>query len=74
MNHKRNKPRIKSRSVKWFGGSRAGKAPGYWNIVYHNRPRRRKDKRICHKILMGELHPDNTAWTLGNRKPHEYYW
>ena len=74
MNYKRTKPRTKSRSGRWVCGSRAGEAPAHWNILYHSRPRRRDDKYICRKILKDELHPDDAIWSLGNRKPHQYYW
>lgn len=74
MNHKRKKPRTKSASRgKWWGGSRSGEAPSHWNIIFHSRPKRRRDKYNCIKIMHG-CDPDGIVWDLGNRKPHTYYW
>jgi len=74
MHYKRIKPRAKSKSTAaLFGGSRAGEAPSHWNILFHSKPRRRKDKTGCHKILNG-ADPEGVVWELGNRKPHVYYW
>jgi hypothetical protein len=74
MNYKRHKPRIKGTSKKNLSkGSRTGEAPGYWNILFHTRPKRRRDKLTCTKVINGN-DPDNLIWELGNRKPHTYYW
>lgn len=74
MNYKRRKPRINGVSRgKSCGGSRTGSAPSDWNIIFHTRPKRRRNKSNCHKILAG-CEPDSVMWDLGNRKPHVYYW
>lgn len=74
MNHKRKKPRTTNRGPKHCPiGSRRGEARSYWNIMFHTRPKRRKDTANCHKLVVGELHPDEAVWELGNRKPHKYY-
>jgi hypothetical protein len=76
MNHKRKKARVNSRHGGgcFAKGSRKGEAsPSYWDTLYHSRPRRRRDKANCTRIMHG-THPDSIAWDLGNRKPHEYYW
>ena len=74
MNHKRKKPRIKSTSQgNLCGSSRRGEAPSHWNILFHHRPKRRRDKLNCAKILKGH-DSDAVIWDLGNRKPHVYYW
>lgn len=74
MNYKRKKPRANGVGRgKCGGGSRTGEAPSHWNIIFHTRPKRRRDKSNCHKILSG-CEPDGLIWDLGNRKPHVYYW
>lgn len=74
MHYKRKKPRTKSDSFKsWAIGSRHGEAPGHWNILFHSRPKRRRNKSNCHKVLQGEDW-DHIVWDLGNRRPHIYYW
>ena len=37
------------------------------------RPKRRENRAVCLEILRG-ANPDELAFPLGNRKPHEYYW
>ena len=69
MNHKRKKPRIKSRSIGAFPNG----TPGHWNIVYHSRPRRRRTARQLRGLLKGS-DADRLVWDLGNHKPHTYYW
>jgi hypothetical protein len=74
MNYKRKKPRIKGTSNgKCCGGSRTGSAPSWWNIIFHSRPKRRRDKNNCVKVMHGH-DQDGLIWDLGNRKPHNYYW
>ena len=73
MHHKRKKPRTRSSSRPPFpGGTRRGESPGHWNILFHNRPRRRRDRENCRKAMHGE--DERIVWDLGNRKPHHYYW
>lgn len=69
MNHKRKRPRTKSRSVGAFPSG----TPAHWNILFHSRPRRRRDARTIRKLLSG-ADPDALLWETGNRKPHIYYW
>lgn len=47
--------------------------PGWWVHEYMNKPKRRKNDRLCHRIIKGD-DPDNVAWPLGSHKPHLYYW
>lgn len=47
--------------------------PHWWIDLYMNKPKRRNNDRLCHRVLKGD-DPDNMAWPLGNRKPHIYYW
>ena len=69
MNHKRRKPRTKSRSKGQFPCG----TPAHWNILFHSRPRRRRNKRNCSRILKG-YDENKLIWDLGNAKPHHYYW
>ena len=69
MNYKRKKPRTKSRSVGAFPNG----TPAHWNIVFHSRPRRRRDHASLVKVVRG-LDPENLIWDLGNSRPHKYYW
>jgi hypothetical protein len=69
MNYKRKKPRTKSTSQGQFPGG----TPAHWNILFHTRPRRRRDRRNCQRVLKGQ-DEDNLIWDLGNSKPHKYYW
>lgn len=69
MNHKRKKPRTKSRSK----GAFLKEAPAHWNIVYHSRPRRRRDRVRLVYVLHGS-DPDLMLWELGNSRPHRYFW
>ena len=74
MHHRRKKPRARTYHNRWSCGTRTGEAPKHWNVLNNNRPKRRNDKRNCHKVVMGNVDPDGVVWELGNRKPHEYYW
>ncbi len=47
--------------------------PGWWVKLYMNRPKRRKNARLCNRVLKGH-DPESIAWPVGNRKPHEWYW
>ncbi len=68
MNHKRKRPRTKSISPSPYPT-----VPSRHNIVFHTRPRRRKDAATETAVMHGE-DPDAMAWSLGNHKPHVYYW
>ena len=48
--------------------------PAYHDILFHNRPRRRKESRLLLKVRLDLVDPDDVAWPLGNNKPHVYYW
>lgn len=52
---------------KWWQGT-----PSSHNIIFHHRPRRRKERELSRKILKG-ADSNNIAWPLA-KKPHEYYW
>lgn len=46
--------------------------PSSWNITFHSRPRRRKDKVIAHDVVKGG-DPAAALWATA-KKPHRYYW
>jgi hypothetical protein len=46
--------------------------PRSWDIVYHSRPRRHRDKMTARAILKG-ADADATLWQL-EHKPYVYYW
>lgn len=68
--HRRRRPRLSTHSV----ARDLNNWPAYWDILFHRRPRRRAAKKLMAKIKSGRLDPDDTAWPLGNHKPHHYYW
>jgi hypothetical protein len=46
--------------------------PARWNIEFHNRPRRRRNRLTCHAVVQG-ADVDELLWPL-EKKPHHYYW
>ena len=56
-----------------IGTKNLGHTPSSYTHEFMNRPERRDNQRLCHRILNGE-EPDNIVWPLGNSKPHKYYW
>lgn len=69
MNHKRKKARTQSRGVGAFPNG----TPMYWNLLFHRRPRRRRDATGLRYVLRGD-DPEAIVWDLGNSRPHHYYW
>jgi hypothetical protein len=69
MHHKRKKSRTKSRSKGAFPNG----SPAWWNIEFHIRPKRRRDKQQVSRIMQG-ADADALAFDLGNHKPHHYFW
>lgn len=51
-----------------------GKSPSDWNRLFMQVPFRRKNKRICKKILDGHLDPEEAMFPTTIRKPYIYYW
>lgn len=47
--------------------------PSWWTQIYSHRPQRHENRRLCREIAAG-CDLDSTAWPLGSRKPHTYYW
>lgn len=47
--------------------------PRSWDIQYHNRPRRAKERKMAKLVTMGRVDYDEAIWPL-SRKPHIYYW
>jgi hypothetical protein len=73
MNYKRKRPRTRVRTRKGRGYWMHG-WPAWWDIVFHRRPRRRRDQERLRAIFAGHLDPDNASFELGNHKPHRYFW
>lgn len=48
--------------------------PSWWDHLYLRRPARRRGKEITHKVLRGEVDPDNAVWDVHRTRPHNYYW
>lgn len=47
--------------------------PRSWDIQFHTRPRRAKEKLVERKIVTGKIDPDEAIFPL-SKKPHIYYW
>lgn len=69
MKHRRTKPRTSGRSRGHFPNGN----PSWWNLSHHTRPRRRSDRRNCHRVKQG-CDVEAMLWDLGNSKPNIYYW
>lgn len=48
--------------------------PRWWDIGFHTRPKRRQNKAMTRKVLMGATDADEATWNGWNTKPHVYYW
>lgn len=48
-------------------------SPRWHDILYHNRPRRHRERIKCSQIVNGSLDADEVIWPL-EKKPHHYYW
>lgn len=62
---------------KYTGPGRHGHGQGtpcWWTHQTIIRPNRRLSRSLCRAVLLGQIHPDEAIFPLGNRKPHEYYW
>lgn len=68
MNFRRKKPRIKARS----NVTSMSSWPAWFDIVFHIRPRRRKDRRIEHAVMRG-ADADEVNWSV-SKQPQKYYW
>ena len=47
--------------------------PRWWDVVFHTRPRRRRDKELTRAVKAGLIDADNTVWSV-DKKPQVYYW
>lgn len=68
--HKRKKPRTR--------GTRHGDMhfhgwPAWWDIVFHTRPTRAKNREALRRIFKGDLDHEDHVF-LNGKKPHIYYW
>lgn len=69
MHYRRKKARTQSHSVGAFPNG----TPSHWNILFHTRPRRRREAKGLWRIRRGH-DPDAIIWDLGNCRPKKYYW
>lgn len=47
--------------------------PRWWDVFFHTRPRRRRDKSMMQAVKSGRIEADAAIWSVG-KKPHVYYW
>jgi hypothetical protein len=47
--------------------------PAWWDLVFHRRPPRRRDKRLERAVLFDRIDADAACWPTW-RKPHKYFW
>jgi len=47
--------------------------PKWFDVIEHNRPRRREDAAVAKAVLCGKIDPDEALWPL-SRRPRSYYW
>lgn len=47
--------------------------PRWHDILFHNRPRRRDERRLARLIQFDRLDAEATVWPA-EKKPHSYYW
>jgi len=59
------KQRLYGDSWRWLGSY-----PGWWDTMFHHRPRRQKELLAKRRVLKGE---EEILWPL-DKKPHHYYW
>ena len=76
-NHKRKRPRTKSRRSwdKHNGDDMRYwqcRWPAWWDIVFHTRPKRAQEREMEHRVMRG-ADPENLAWPVP-KKPHNYFW
>ena len=62
------------RQTRGFDRSWMDAWPAWHDVQYHTRPKRREIHALERAVLMDRVDADNTAWPLGNSKPHRYYW
>jgi len=72
--HRRKRARINTPGSGRSGGEWIDHWPAWFDLVYHTRPRRRRETALLKAVLDGTADPDNVAWPLGSSRPLEYYW
>ncbi len=70
--YKRKRPRTAG-GQQHSGGYWLRHWPRWWDIIFHTRPRRRRDDALTRAVARGALDADNVAWSV-EHKPHRYYW
>ncbi len=51
-----------------------GVSPGWWVRMFMHVPARSRRRKMLRLVLRDGIDVDNTAFDLGSRKPHNYYW
>ena len=51
-----------------------GPEPTWYSHLCVTVPNRRRDGRLLHRIAAGDIDADSAAFSVGSRRPHEYYW
>lgn len=83
-NYKRRRPRTQLTHSPWIGReirdpsspryyNWTGCYPRWWDIVFHTRPWRRRERAMLRAVLLGQLDADEAPWPVPH-KPHRYYW
>ncbi len=48
--------------------------PRWWDIIFHTRPRRRREKHMLKAVMSNRFDFDEACFDIANHKPHRYYW
>lgn len=48
--------------------------PSWYVCMFMNRPQRHRDREMITAIIQGKIDMEEAAFSLGNRKPHVYFW
>lgn len=73
MHHKSKRPRTSRTHHPVSRGYSLRNYPRWWDIVFHTRPKRRRDAKRLRQVIHG-ADPDGIAWELASRRPHQFYW
>lgn len=69
-NYKRKRPRT---GPTHHGVTRMWQNPRWHDIVFHSRPRRRRDREVTNAVQRGYLDADAATWAV-EKRPQIYYW
>ena len=62
------------RAPRWSFNMGRWPTPNWWTRYHMNRPRRRENRHLLRQVRKGYRDADDTAFCLGSRKPHRYFW